>query len=97
MTTATMPSKSVFYSTIQWATFVSTAWIITNLFLRPFDLSLGELDHDQVSAIALVLFNGYIFIQRLRPQSKLYWVKEIVDEVNDAISEGQDQENRDVH
>lgn len=94
MTTVAMPSKSVFFSTIQWATAVSTFWIITNLLLKPFNLSIGELNHDQVSAIALVLFNLFIFFQRLKPQSKLYWIKEAIDEISETITEGQAQENQ---
>jgi Na+/pantothenate symporter len=97
MTTVVMPSKSVFFSTIQWATFVSTFWVITNLLLKPFDLSIGELNHEQISAIALVLFNLFIFFQRLKPQSRLYWIKRVIDEVTEVVTDGQEKENQGRH
>lgn len=93
MTTPVMPSKSVFFSSIQIASFVSIAWIVVNIMLKPFDLSIGELNHEQVTALSVVLLNVYVMIQRLKPQSRLYFIKQKVDEIADVISEAQEKDN----
>lgn len=93
MTTPVMPSKSVFFSSIQIASFVSIAWIMVNILLKPFDLSIGELSHEEITALSVVLLNGYVMIQRLKPQSRLYFIKQKVDEIAEVISDAQEQDN----
>ena len=95
MTTPVIPSKSVFFSTIQIASFVSIAWIMINILLKPFDLSIGELSHEEITALSVVLLNGYIMIQRLKPQSSLYFIKEKVNEIEAVVKESQAMDNRD--
>lgn len=94
MTQPVIPSKSVFFSSIQIASFVSIAWIMVNVLLKPFDLSIGELSHEEITALSVVLLNVYVMIQRLKPQSKLYFIKEKVDEIASVIEETTEQENR---
>lgn len=96
MTQPVIPSKSVFFSSIQIASFISIAWIVINVFLKPFDLSIGELSTEEVTALSVVLLNVYVMIQRLKPQSKLYFIKEKVDEIASVIEETTEQENRDA-
>lgn len=96
MTQPVIPSKSVFFSSIQWASFVSIGWIWINLLLRPFDLSIGELNHDQVSAVATTLAFVFIMFQRLKPQSRLYFIKKKIDEIASAIEESTSMDNRDA-
>jgi len=93
MTTA--QSKSVFFSTIQIASFVSISVIVINLFLKPFDISMGTFTHEEITAISLILMNGFVMIQRLKPQSPLYFIKEKVNEVASIIKEASEQ-NKEV-
>ncbi len=94
MTHVITPSKSVFFSSIQIASFISISFIMTNLVLRPFSLSIGEFSHDEVTAMALVGMNAFVMIQRLKPQSKLYFIKEKVNEIVAVIEEAQSQDDQ---
>lgn len=94
--TPAIRTKSVFFSTIQIASFVSIAWIMVNILLKPFDLSIGELSHEEITALSVVVLNVYVMIQRLKPQSRLFFIKEKVDEIASVIEESTEQENRDA-
>lgn len=96
MNTPAIRTKSVFFSTIQIASFVSIAWIMVNILLKPFDLSIGELSHEEITALSVVLLNAYVMVQRLKPQSSLYFIKQRVDEIAAVIEESSAQENKDA-
>lgn len=93
--TPAIRTKSVFFSTIQIASFVSIAWIMVNILLKPFDLSIGELSHEEITALSVVLLNVYVMIQRLKPQSHLYFIKKKVAEIVSVIDESTAMDDRD--
>lgn len=82
-----MKAKPVYFSSIQLASAFGITVLLLGVVLKPFDIELPVFTQEQASAICAVGAYVLVMIQRLKPQSPLYFLKQAVEEIAETVEE----------
>ena len=80
-------AKPAYLSMTMIASAFGITMLMLGVILKPFDITIPVFTTEQVAAICAVIAQVIVMIRRLQPQSPLYFLKQIVEEIIEVATE----------